>query len=79
MYQNLSEGCGTECVENADSTHYLYNTLDVIRMTALEENDETSAELLECLAHQLRYVMGEHTDCIVLQDELQHCVSTLSL
>ena len=51
--------------------HYLYNTLDVIRMTALEKNDETSAELLECLAHQLRYVMGEHTDCIVLQDELQ--------
>ena len=51
--------------------HYLYNTLDVIRMTALEENDETSAELLECLAHQLRYVMGEHTDCIVLRDELQ--------
>lgn len=51
--------------------HYLYNTLDVIRMTALEENDEKTAELLECLAHQLRYVMGEHTDCIVLKDELQ--------
>ena len=30
-----------------------------------------TAELLECLAHQLRYVMGEHTDCIVLRDELQ--------
>lgn len=51
--------------------HYLYNTLDVIRMTALEENDEKTAELLECLARQLRYVMGEHTDCIVLKDELQ--------
>lgn len=51
--------------------HYLYNTLDVIRMTALEEKDEKTAELLECLAHQLRYVMGEHTDCIVLRDELQ--------
>ena len=51
--------------------HYLYNTLDVIRMTALEKNDEKTAELLECLAHQLRYVMGEHTDCIVLRDELQ--------
>ncbi len=51
--------------------HYLYNTMDVIRMTALEENDEKTAELLECLAHQLRYVMGENTDCIVLSDELQ--------
>ena len=51
--------------------HYLYNTLDVIRMTALSENDEKTAELLECLAHQLRYVMGEHTERIKLRDELQ--------
>lgn len=51
--------------------HYLYNTLDVIRMTALEENDEKTAELLECLAHQLRYVMGEHNERIYLKDELE--------
>lgn len=51
--------------------HYLYNTLDVIRMTALEENDEKTAELLECLAHQLRYVMGEHNERICLKDELE--------
>ena len=51
--------------------HYLYNTLDVIRMTALEEGDDTTAELLECLAHQLRYVMGGHSERIYLEDELQ--------
>lgn len=51
--------------------HYLYNTLDVIRMTALDQEDEKTAELLECLAHQLRYVMGEHNERIRLQDELQ--------
>lgn len=51
--------------------HYLYNTLDVIRMTALDQEDEKTAELLECLAHQLRYVMGEHNERIRLRDELQ--------
>lgn len=51
--------------------HFLYNTLDVIRMTALEEDDEKTAELLECLAHQLRYVMGEHNERIQLYDELE--------
>lgn len=51
--------------------HFLYNTLDVIRMTALDEGDEKTAELLECLAHQLRYVMGEHDEWIALADELE--------
>lgn len=51
--------------------HYLYNTLDVIRMTALEQDDEKTAELLECLAHQLRYVMGEHNERVYLRDELE--------
>lgn len=50
--------------------HYLYNTLDVIRMTALEENGDKTAELLECLAHQLRYVMGKHNERITLREEL---------
>lgn len=51
--------------------HYLYNTLDIIRMTALEENDEKTAELLECLAHQLRYVMGKHNERSCLKEELE--------
>ncbi len=50
--------------------HYLYNTLDVIRMTALDQDDEKCAELLESLAKQLRYVMGSHADRVYLKDEL---------
>ena len=50
--------------------HYLYNTLDVIRMTALEHDDMETAKLLESLAHQLRYVMGNQSDRIRLKDEL---------
>ncbi len=51
--------------------HYLYNTLDVIRMTALEENDGKTAELLEALARHLRYVMGQQADRVPLRKELQ--------
>ncbi|MCC8081905.1 MAG: sensor histidine kinase [Lachnospiraceae bacterium] len=50
--------------------HYLYNTLDVIRMTALEQDDHQTAELLESLAKQLRYVMGAQADRVHLRDEL---------
>lgn len=50
--------------------HYLYNTLDVIRMTALEQNDRKTAELLESLACQLRYVMGKQSDRVYLREEL---------
>ncbi len=51
--------------------HYLYNTLDVIRMTALEQEDPKTARMLESLAFQLRYVMGSHTDRARLGDELK--------
>ena len=50
--------------------HYLYNTLDVIRMTALEHQDPVTAELLESLGHQLRFVMGEQQERITLRKEL---------
>lgn len=50
--------------------HYMYNTLDAIRMTALNQNDRRTAELLESLAHQLRYVIGNQSDRVYLREEL---------
>ena len=50
--------------------HYLYNTLDVIRMTALEQGDRKTAELLESLARQLRYLIGNQSDRVNVKDEL---------
>ncbi|MCD8150226.1 MAG: sensor histidine kinase [Clostridiales bacterium] len=51
--------------------HYLYNSLDVIRMTALDQDDQKTAELLESLAKQLRYVMGSQSDRVYLKDEIE--------
>ena len=50
--------------------HYLYNTLDVIRMTALEQKDMRTARLLEGLGKQLRYVMGQQGERVPLYMEL---------
>lgn len=50
--------------------HYLYNTLDVIRMTALENNDRKTARLLEGLGKQLRYVIGKQQERVPLYMEV---------
>ena len=50
--------------------HYLYNTLDVIRMSALDRDDEKTARLIESLSRQLRYVMGDHRERVTLRQEL---------
>lgn len=50
--------------------HYLYNTLDVIRMSALEQGDGKTARLIESLSGQLRYLTGNHRDRVSLRQEL---------
>ena len=52
--------------------HYLYNTLDVIRMSALEGGDGKTARLIESLSHQLRYVIGDHRERVALRQELDN-------
>lgn len=52
--------------------HYLYNTLDVIRMTAIQNEDKQTAEMIECLARQLRYLIGNEKDMVRLADELNN-------
>ena len=52
--------------------HYLYNTLDMIRMSALEQNDTQTARLIESLSRQLRYMMGTHRERVPLRLELDN-------
>lgn len=52
--------------------HYLYNTLDMIRMSALDQNDTKTARLIESLSRQLRYIMGTHQDRVTLRQELDN-------
>lgn len=49
--------------------HFLYNTLEVIRMTALENNDDRVSLMIEALSQQIRYVIGTVKDFVPLEME----------
>lgn len=50
--------------------HYLYNTLDAIRMSAVMNDDENTALMLESLSHQMRYLLGDNKKLVSLKEEL---------
>ncbi|MFI3169319.1 MAG: sensor histidine kinase [Faecalibacterium sp.] len=50
--------------------HFLYNTLEVIRMTALSRRDEKVAYMIEALSDQIRYLIGTVGDIVPLSLEV---------
>ncbi len=50
--------------------HFLANTLEVIRMAAIDARDETAAEMIRALSSQLRYLLEEDFDEVSLDREL---------
>lgn len=50
--------------------HYLYNTLEIIRMSALEESADVTKEMIVSLSEQLKYVIGQYGDKVTLRNEL---------
>lgn len=52
--------------------HYLYNTLEVIRMTALEHDDKETSRMVESLSKQLKYLIGYNSDRVPLKREIEN-------
>ena len=50
--------------------HFLYNTLEVIRMTALGRQDEMVGRMVEALSDQIRYLIGTVSDVVPLRSEV---------
>ncbi len=51
--------------------HFLYNTLEIIRMTALEEaGRERVPEMIEALSGQIHYLIGPMQDMVPLEKEI---------
>ena len=51
--------------------HFLYNTLEIIRMTALEdEGRERVPEMIEALSEQIHYLIGPMQDMVPLEKEI---------
>ncbi len=51
--------------------HFLYNTLEVIRMTAFEQDDQKVADMIEALSSQMRYIIGTAQDVVPLKMEVE--------
>ncbi len=51
--------------------HFLYNTLEVIRMSAIDTGDEKVADMIQALAVQLKYIIGYEHDTVTLGQELE--------
>lgn len=52
--------------------HYLYNTLDSIRMSAIAHDDFVTATMLESLSGQMRYLIGDGRTVVNLKEELDN-------
>lgn len=50
--------------------HFLYNTLEVIRMQAVSSGDDTVAEMISSLAEQFRYLIDNASDEVLVSEEL---------
>lgn len=51
--------------------HFLYNTLEIIRMTAVENDDGKVSEMIEALSVQIHYLIGRAQDMVPLEKEIE--------
>ena len=59
--------------------HFLYNTLEVIRMSSVGHNDPETAQMTLSLVHQLQYVIGDSREQVPLHKELDIVRDYISL
>ena len=51
--------------------HFLYNTLEIIHMTAIQEGSEKISTMVLYLSTQLRYLLSANGDLVKLSEELE--------
>ncbi len=51
--------------------HFLYNTLEIIRMTAVDNRDEQVSQMIEALSEQMHYLIGPVEDMVPLEKEVE--------
>ena len=61
-----------EALKSKINPHFLYNTLESIRMMAVIEDQKEIARAIEALAHLFRYSIRMRKDMIRVEDELNH-------
>lgn len=59
--------------------HFLYNTLETIRMVSLRNNDKKSATMIKLLSDLLRYSIKRGNDVVLIEEEVRHIKKYLQL
>jgi len=59
--------------------HFLYNTLEIIRMTAMDKDEQETANMIEALGEQIHYVIGPLGDMVPLREEVNIVQKYVSL
>jgi two-component system sensor histidine kinase YesM len=68
-----------EALQNQINPHFIYNTLESIRMTAVINDDVEVSDMTQLLGKLLRYGMGTGTETVPLSRELEHLEMYLQL
>lgn len=70
--QNNKRIAEVKALEAQINPHFLYNTLDAIKWTALFQKANNAAEMARLLSRLLHISIGKGTDTVLVQEEIEH-------
>ncbi|RJE90334.1 sensor histidine kinase [Paenibacillus sp. 1011MAR3C5] len=70
--QNNKRIAEVKALEAQINPHFLYNTLDAIKWTALFQKANTAAEMARLLSRLLHISIGKGSDTVMVQEEMEH-------
>lgn len=68
-----------DAMKSKINPHFLYNSLESIRMLAVINKDFSTAEMIKSLGQMFRYIISGHRDEITLREELIYLQSYINL
>lgn len=79
VIQSRKKEADLEALQSQINPHFIYNTLETIRMTAEINDDEEVAEMTFTLGKLLRYSINRGRETVELKEEMQHLERYLQL
>lgn len=79
FYQLRQKQAELEAFKMQIKPHYIYNTLEIIRVTAKEERAEKTETMIRFLADQMWYLFHTESEFVTLQDELDNVTRYVKL
>jgi len=70
--QNNKRIAEVKALEAQINPHFLYNTLDAIKWTALFQKANNAAEMARLLSRLLHISIGKGSDTVLVQEEIEH-------